>query len=433
VRSLPGITSTAWVRTLPGGQPAWQSIGVEPSRLPVRNVVMNVAVVTPPSPVPFTMPPMVGRVFGGRDMAETCRVILVNEEAASELFDGDAVGRAVEDAAGQRVQIIGVVSTRKREKTTARSRPTAYYYYAQQTGPPLGGVGPALFRVPARPTPARGVLNANVVSSSYFDAMGLSPVAGRVFPYDPAARSCRVGVINQEAAELYFGRDAVGGAVIDSDGRRTEIIGVVHSALLRAAQRREEPTMYLPLAQDFVSRMTLILGTPYASNALLASVRRRLDAVPGGVSAGVGVTTLDAHLSRTVLAPERIAMGLVGTSAATGLALGAFGLYGVMADAARQRRREIAVRIALGAQRWRVIGQLLAEGMRLAGAGTVAGLLGSLLVSRWLTRIAPNAGGLTVWIWLAAPLALVGAVAIASVLPARRALTVNPLTIMGDR
>ena len=104
------------------------------------------------------------------------------------------------------------------------------------------------------------MLDANVVSASYFAAMGLSLIAGRVFPDDPAPGGCRVGVINQEAAELYFGGNAVGGAVIDSAGRRTEIVGVVHSALLRTSQRRAEPAIYFPMAQDFLPRMTLILG-----------------------------------------------------------------------------------------------------------------------------------------------------------------------------
>ena len=85
------------------------------------------------------------------------------------------------------------------------------------------------------------MLDANVVSRSYFDAMGLTPMAGSVFPDDPEPERCRVGVINQEAAELYFGGNAVGGAVIDRAGRRTEIVGVVHSQQLRTAQRRVEP------------------------------------------------------------------------------------------------------------------------------------------------------------------------------------------------
>ena len=430
-RSLPGISATAWVGTLPGSRPTWQSMRVEPPRLPRRDVVMDVAAFTPRSLAVVTVPPIAGRMFGGGDTAQTCRVVIVNEAAADELFDGDAVGRSIEDPSGQRVEIIGVVATRKAARTRARSRPTIYYY-AEQTDTPLGRAGPAGFRVPVRPKPANGVLETNVVSPGYFDAMGLLPIAGSVFPEAPAPRGCRAGVINQEAAELYFGGNAVGGAVIDGAGRRTEIIGVIHPALLRISQRRGEPAIYFPMAQDFLPRMTLILGARKANETLLASVRRRLDVVAGGVPGGVVVTTLEAHLSATVLAPERIATALVGASAATALALGVLGLYGAMADAARQRRREIAVRIALGAQGWRVIRQVLAEGVRLAGAGTVAGMLGSLLVARWLARITPSAGSVTLWIWLAAPLVLFAAVAVASVLPARRALTVDPLAIMRD-
>jgi putative ABC transport system permease protein len=428
--SLPGTLATAWVGTLPGGRPAWHSVRIEPSQLPLRDVVMDVAAFTPMSLALVTVPPIAGRMFGGADTAQTCRVVIVNEEAAEELFDGDAVGRSIEDPAGQRVEVIGVVATRNAGKTMARNRPTIYYY-AEQTNTPLDRVGPAVFRVPVRAALASGVLDANVVSPSYFDAMGLSPIAGRVYPEDPAPRACRVGVVNQEAAELYFGGNAVGGAIIDAAGRRTEIIGVVHSALLRASQRRLEPSIYFPMGQDFLSRMTLILGAQEAGDAMLTSVRRRLDAVPGGAGE-VTVTTLDEHLSRTALAPERIATLLVAVSTALALTLGALGAYGAMAESARQRRREVALRIALGAQGWRLIIQVLAEGVRLAGAGTVAGMIGSLLVARWLARTIPNAGVPTVWVWLAAPLVLLAAVALASVLPARRALTVDPLTILRD-
>ena len=112
------------------------------------------------------------------------------------------------------------------------------------------------------------------------------------------------------------------------------------------------------------------------------------------------------------------------------LALGVLGLYAAMSDATRQRRREFGVRLALGAKGWRLIADVLSEGARLALAGTAAGLVGSLFVARWLSRVTPNAGPLTVWIWLAAPIALLIAVAVASVLPARQALATDPLTIM---
>jgi ABC-type antimicrobial peptide transport system permease subunit len=101
-----------------------------------------------------------------------------------------------------------------------------------------------------------------------------------------------------------------------------------------------------------------------------------------------------------------------------------------MSDATRQRRREFGVRLALGAKGWRLIREVLAEGIRLAAAGAVGGLLGSLLIARWLARVIPNAGPLTVWIWLAAPLALLAAAFVAGVLPARQALATDPITIM---
>ena len=246
---------------------------------------------------------------------------------------------------------------------------------------------------------------------------------------DPASRRCHVGVVNQEAADRYFGGNAVGAAVVDSAGRRTEIVGVVQSPLLRASQRAAEPAIYVPMSQEFRPRMTLILGARDPTDVTLGLVRRSLEAVPGG-SGRVTVTTLEAQLSRTALAPERIASVLVGASAAMALTLGVLGLYGAMMEAARQRRREIALRIALGAPGWRVIRQVVLEGARLAVAGILAGTLGSVLVARWMARITSTAGIVTVWVWLAAPLVVMVAVVVASVIPARRALTADPLTIM---
>jgi hypothetical protein len=426
--SLPNISAAAWIGSAPGSRPAWQPMRIEPPGLAIHDVVIDVASFTPQSLALVTLPPVAGRMFAGVDTAEACKVAIVNEEAAAELFDHDAVGRSVEDPAGDRVEIVGVVATRRKAGSAVEIRPTIYYY-AEQTSPPLNRVGPAIFRVPKRLSPASAVLDANVVSPGYFTAIGVRPIAGAVFSDDPASRRCRVGVVNQEAADRYFGGHAVGAAVIDSAGRRTEIVGVVQSPLLRASQRASEPAIYVPMSQEFRPRMTLMLGAREPTDVTLGLVRRALEAVPGG-SGRVTVTTLDAQLSRTALAPERIASVLVGASAAMALTLGVLGLYGAMMEAARQRRREIALRIALGAPGWRVIRQVVLEGARLAVAGIVAGTLGSVLVARWMARITSTAGIVTVWVWLAAPLIVMVAVVVASVIPARRALTADPLTIM---
>ena len=95
--------------------------------------------------------------------------------------------------------------------------------------------------------------------------MNLPLMAGRTLSEDDGLGKCRVGVINQEAADRYFGGHALGGAVIDGDGRRTEVVGIVSTPLLRATQREAEPTMFTSMMQDFVPRMTMLLGTRPAS------------------------------------------------------------------------------------------------------------------------------------------------------------------------
>ncbi len=122
--SVPGISATAWVGTLPGMRPAWTPMRVEPPQTSLRDMVMDVVPFTPESLELVNMPPIAGRMFGGGDTTQTCRVVVVNEEAARALFDGDAVGRLIEDPAGQRMEIVGVVASREPGTTTERARPT---------------------------------------------------------------------------------------------------------------------------------------------------------------------------------------------------------------------------------------------------------------------------------------------------------------------
>ena len=422
---VPGVSGKAWVGRLPGDQAAWASFRVEPQQLPLREVTLDVAAFTTSSLTLFTLPPVEGPPVRRRT-DQTCRAAVVNEEAAKVLFGAGTVGRSIRDAAEVPVEIIGVLAMRK------GIQPTIYFYQEDQKGPHSERIGLARFRAPTVSKLQQVELDSNVVSPGYFAVMGWPLMAGRIFPDDPKSRGCRVGVVNQEAADLYFNGKAVGASVIDDAGRRTEIIGVVHSAPLGTFQRSVEPAIYFPMAQDFHPYMTLILGSREVNGPTLEELRSRIDGVPGRGPSPVIVKTLDTYLSQTALAPLRIATMIIGASATTALILSVLGLFGALSDAVRQRRREFAVRIALGAQRRHVIFQVLREGGRLACTGALAGTFGSLLLSRMLARIAPSNGLPALWVWMAAPLMLAGVVVIASVLPARRALIVNPLTILRD-
>jgi predicted permease len=421
--------ASAWVTRPPGSRATWRSFRIDPPRTRLEDVTMDVAAFTPETLEQVTLPPVAGRLFGGRDGPGSCRVAVVNEAAAVAFFGGDAVGKIVADPAAKRVEIIGVVAPRRKEDAAA-SRPTIYYY-PTQTRLPNDRAGPGQFRLRAAPKLTAGILNSNIVSPGYFDGVGAARVAGRLFGPGSASGGCRVGVINREAAEQYFGGDAVGGAVIDPGGQRTEIIGVVSSPSLGRFEHGTEPSVFFPTQQDLALRMTLVLDPKDGSHAVLDTLRSRLEGVPGR-RGSVVVERLDDHLARTSLAPLHVAALLVRASAMMALVLGVVGVYGALADAAHRRRREISVRIALGAQAWRVIGMVVGEGGRLAALGSVAGLLAAVGVKAALMRVVPGQAWGTVQTWLAGPLLLLAVVAVASVVPAVRATMVDPVTVLKD-
>jgi ABC-type lipoprotein release transport system permease subunit len=424
-KSMAGVSRTAWTSRLPGSQPIWESFRIEPREMPLRDVTLDTVRFTADSLKLFKLPPKSGRLFGFGDQA--CHVAVVNEEAAEKLFSGDTAGRIVQDSTGLPVQIVGVLAMRKAEGAP----PTIYYHDSDQTGIPPHPTDGAHFRAPIGPDLARAELDTDVVSPSYFAAMGFSLTIGQGLDR-PMPGECRIAVINQEAADIYFGGAAVGSAVIDDSGRRTAIIGVVHATALGTFQRRVEPAIYFPMSQDAPLTMTLIAGVRNGSGPMPANLESRIGSVPGRSPAPMAVKTLEAYFAQTSLAPLRIATIIISVSTTIALLISILGLFGALSDAARQRRRELAVRIALGAQRWRVIDEVLREGGRLAFAGTLAGMLGSLVLSRWLARVTLTRGLPALWIWLAAPLVLAVAVAIAGVLPARRASMVNPLAVLRD-
>ncbi len=426
-RSTATLSSLAWAARLPGDQPTWRSFRVQPSASNDREVALDIDWLTPDTLELIDSEPTAGRLFSLRDQGR--KVAVVDEEAAALLFGRETAGVVIQDPAGAPTEIIGVVR-RSATFPPGRRGPTIYYNYGGPSSVPER-IPRARFHVPIGLPSAHIELNVNVVSQSYFDELGLPLIAGDGFSNRQLAGEDRVAVINREAAGLDFSSDPLGAGLIDEYGVRTAIIGVVGSHLLGVFQRQEEPTIYLPMWQDAPPRMTLILEAPQRNDRILTDLRRGIESIPGPKVAPVVIKTLDVQLAQSGLALLRIAALILVASASTSLVLSFLGLLSLQSDAERQRRRELALHMAFGAQRWHIAFAVFKRAARLASVGTLIGISLSFVLLRVVVREI-DIGSPPIWGWLIAGLTPAIAVVIAAVLPAYRASIVNPVTVMGD-
>jgi putative ABC transport system permease protein len=418
VSQVPGVFSTAWISRAPGTHPSWRPFAIERPHATAREVQAPLLPFARETIDEVALPPLAGRMFGGGDRPGGCPVVVLNQHAASAWFGDAAVGRWLRSHAGERFEIIGVVAT------PARRAPIVYFYPAQGGS---AGAGVMRFALPSGEF-HRGTLDANAVSGNYFQVMGgvLDDTADN--EVDRGETPCRTAVVNQEAADLYFDGEAVGGAVIDASGQRTTIVGVVQEVPIGAWQRDTPPTIYFRHTDEYSPHATLVLAAASATPEMLAEVRRQMTAVSGGSVRRL--QTLDDHLARTALAAERIAALLVRAATAVALVLGILGLNRAVADDLWRRQQEFATRSALGSPAWRLVPVLLRQGARWASAGGLLGLLCAWVVGIWLRGLTGFDAPYAAWAWLAGPAVLAAGVLLASALPALRAIRVDPLMAM---
>ncbi len=278
----------------------------------------------------------------------------------------------------------------------------------------------------------------NVVSPGYFDAMRLRFVSGRAFTRLDGAAGPPVLVINETLArEVFGGEPAVGQRVLavfgDAD-EPAEVIGVVadvrYEGLTAAGTRGEA---YVPLQQierlrsmgGFSSGSMLVVRTEGDPLAVIPFLREAVAAANPNASVDE-VMTMDARLSAAVAQPRFYAV-FVGFFAALALFLAAFGIYALLSYTVSQRRREIGVRMALGARPGDVVALVVRQGAGLVAAGAVLGLFGAAASSRLLESFLFGVGADDPLTFVAAPVALVAVALVACWLPGRRAARIHPM------
>jgi predicted permease len=290
------------------------------------------------------------------------------------------------------------------------------------------------YAVEGQPDPPRGqapLTYVNGVTPTYFETLGVPLVRGRAFTRADTTNAPAVAIINETMAQrLWPNENPIGKRIgnFEPDDRDwIEIVGVVKDVGF-AANFSEPDTrlqMYRPLAQNSVGFVTVALRSIVASDALVTSLRKavaELDPDQPVYEAGPARESVGR-----IMRNYGLVSGILAAFAGLGLLLTAIGIYGVMSGFVAQRRNELGVRLALGAQLRDVLTLVLSRGMHLVIWGMILGLVGAWGLARLFSATMPQLPTQAPLAVLSVGLVLACVALLACWLPARRATRVNPM------
>lgn len=269
------------------------------------------------------------------------------------------------------------------------------------------------------------------VTGAYFAAMGIPLVEGRLLKADDSSRALKVCVVDQDVARRYWpGKSAVGHRLFKGPPDKTEnaftIVGVVGATkTVDLADTQATGSIYFPYGLYAGLQVNVLLRTVQAPAALGSELRAAVLRIDPELPLD-DVKTMGSRLDQSLLT-RRSPMVLAGIFAGVSVVLAAVGIYGVLAYAVEQRRREIGVRMALGALPNQILSQFLFLGTRLVVAGSLLGAIGGWLTGRAMSKLLFGVGSAhpAVFVGTAAVLALVSLAACLA--PAVRAARVPPM------
>ncbi|MFI5312001.1 MAG: ADOP family duplicated permease [Gemmatimonadales bacterium] len=290
--------------------------------------------------------------------------------------------------------------------------------------------------VPAPGAPPTNVDYYQYVTAGYLQTMGIPVVAGRSFAPSDVESSPPVVMINETLAKTFYkGQDPLGRHV-SAGGSKTAftIIGVVKDVKQGGLDSKTGTELYfaypqLPRYLGFTPRsMNLVVRSSLASPVLASGIRRTISALDPSLPI-VNLRSMDEVFSVSA-ARQRFLAQLLGIFAGVALALAAIGTYGVIAYAVNERTREIGIRIALGAGRTGVMSMVLAQGLSLAAVGVTVGLAGAAGLTRLVATLLFGVQPLDPATFAAVGGFMLLVALLACVVPARRAMRVDPLVAM---
>ena len=289
------------------------------------------------------------------------------------------------------------------------------------------------FHVEGEPPEEAGVLafaEVSSVSADYFATMGIPLLRGREFRRSDGVEAPRVVIVDEMLAERYWPNDDPIGKRLkfgdySSESPWREVVGVVAHVKVNGVIREALPQFYMPHWQDNDLAYFLAVKSAGDPVRLIEPVRRAVLAIDAAQPIAE-VNTMAAYV-RASTADGRFMATLLGTFAAAALLLAAVGIYGVMAQATAERGHEIGVRIALGATGGEVLGMVVRQGMVRVIVGVILGLGLAIAIGRLMAGSLFGVSALDPATFVVAPFFLSAVALAASLVPARRAVHVDPL------
>jgi len=294
---------------------------------------------------------------------------------------------------------------------------------------PLSGDSDSDFLIEGRPAPTRSsdalISWYRIVSANYFDTLEIPLKRGRLFRDREPEPTL---VINESMAKRFWpGEDPIGRRVRFGGEKAPwmTIVGIVADVQVRGARGNNVVETYIPYWHAPEAGINIVLKTAGDPAALAEPMRRAVKEIDPGIAVA-GVASLEQIVADSI-GSSRFYATLVAIFAGLALCLAAVGIYGVMSYAVAQRTQEIGVRLALGAAQRQIFGLVVGETLRLAAVGLIIGLAGAVALGRALRQMLFGIGGADMATFAATAAALVLVALLASYLPARRAMRIDPM------
>ncbi len=269
------------------------------------------------------------------------------------------------------------------------------------------------------------------ISPGYLRAAGTSLLAGRAFSWQDDKNAAPVALVNSDLAIRMFGSvsNAVGKYYKLQDGTRIQVVGVVEDGKYQAITEDQQPAMFRPFQQSPLAEAWLVVRSNRDPEQLSTAMRTKLHQLDPGLP-------LDTKTWNTLLAvvlfPARIATISLGVMGIMGAMLSITGIFGMAAYSVSKRLKELGIRVALGAQRTEVLQAALGRAFKLLAIGSAGGLILGILASSVLSAIVYQATSRDPLVLAGVVLAMLLLGLLATWVPAQRALSLDPMTLLRE-